>query len=259
MSNKSKVYGVIPSRMASSRFPGKPLHLIKGRAMVEHVYYRAKMYDGFDGLVVALCDDEIENFVKARDIPFVRTANTHTRCLDRVEEAVKNFWPNVDQDDIVVCVQGDEPMLRPDMIGTAAKPLIEDAEKATSVLAMEIPTEELFLNPDTVKIAYNQKNEVLYTSRAPIPYSTDGFSSKIGARRIYGILAWRWRYLQKFSAAPENHLELIESCDSNRILDLDFIQHIAPYPFVPSYSIDSPSDVQIAEREMDKDPYWGKY
>ena len=98
------------------------------------------------------------------------TSNTHTRCLDRVAEAIENCGQTVEENDIIVCVQGDEPMLHPDMIEKAIHPLKENNDINCSVLAMDIGTEEQFINPDTVKIIHDLKGDVLYTSRSPIPH-----------------------------------------------------------------------------------------
>lgn len=254
-----KVVGVIPARMAASRFPGKPLHPILGRTMVEHVYIRANMYDGWDELVVATCDDEIRDFATSTDIPVVMTGTHHTRALDRVAEAGTRLNLELDDHDVIVCVQGDEPMLRPDMINAVVAPLKEKPEIPGTVLAMHITDEDLWRNPDTVKIVHNAMGEVLYTSRAPVPYCKGAFTSELLARRIYGIFAFRWKYLTAFTKHAETRLEAIEACDSNRILDMDFVQHIAPYPNIKSFSVDSPSDIRLVEKSMETDEIWLTY
>jgi 3-deoxy-manno-octulosonate cytidylyltransferase (CMP-KDO synthetase) len=198
-----KIIGVIPARMAASRFPGKPLFKIHGRAMVEHVYLRARMFDRWSSLVLATCDTEIENFGRDKSIPVVMTGSHHTRALDRVAE--------------------------------------------------------LWANPDTVKIIHNDSGEVLYTSRTPVPYCKGAFSEALGARRIYGIFGFRWKYLKAFTEHPETRLEKVESCDSNRILDMPFSQYIAPYPALKSFSVDSPDDIKLVEAHMAADEYWGRY
>jgi len=119
--------------------------------------------------------------------------------------------------------------------------------------------EDLWRNPDTVKIVHNAAGEVLYTSRAPVPYGKDGFSGELMARRIYGIFAFRWRHLLAFTEHPQTRLEREESCDSNRILDMDFRQVIAPYPHLRSYSVDSPSDIGLVEEGLREDPIWPIY
>ena len=177
------------------------------------------------------------------------TGDHHTRALDRVAEAVENLSGTAD-DDIIICVQGDEPMMRPDMIDAVVAPLLADETIPCTVLAMHITDNELWLNPDTVKIIHNDKGEVLYTSRSPIPFCKGEFSEDLMARRIYGILAFRWKYLKEFTANNETRLELLEACDSNRILDMHFTQHIAPYPSIQSFSVDSPSDVELVKSHI---------
>lgn len=254
-----KIIGVIPARMAASRFPGKPLYPICGRAMVEHVYLRAKIYEGWRDLVVATCDEEIEKFATENGMPVIMTGSHHTRALDRVAEAVTRLSQPVADDDVVVCVQGDEPMMRPDMIDAVIQPLLDHASIPCTVLAMHITDESLWRNPDTVKIIHNDAGEVLYTSRAPIPYCKGPFSAALGARRIYGIFAFRWQYLKAFTEHPETRLEKLESCDSNRILDMTFSQYIAPYRSIKSFSVDSPSDIGLVEEHMVSDEYWQSY
>ncbi|MDB2676330.1 3-deoxy-manno-octulosonate cytidylyltransferase [Amylibacter sp.] len=244
-----KIIGVIPARMAASRFPGKPLHKIHGKAMIEHVYLRANLYKDWDKLVIATCDEEIKNFSESKNFPVVMTGDHHTRALDRVAEAVENLSGTAD-DDIIICVQGDEPMMRPDMMDAVVAPLLADETIPCTVLAMHITDNELWLNPDTVKIIHNDKGEVLYTSRSPVPFCKGEFSEDLMARRIYGILAFRWKYLKEFTANNETRLELLEACDSNRILDMHFTQYIAPYPSIQSFSVDSPSDVELVKSHI---------
>lgn len=253
-----KIVGIVPARMASSRFPGKPLYPICGKPMVEHVFCRAQMFDKWDGLFLATCDQEIEAFGQSKGFPVIMTADTHTRCLDRVAEAIEKCGLNVDDNDLVVCVQGDEPMMQPDMIDAAIEPLTKDREVNCAVLAMEIVDQEQFLNPDTVKIIHNMKGDVLYTSRSPVPHS-EQWPFKPTPRRIYGILAFRWHFLKTFNSLLESPLELVESCDSNRICDHGYKQRIAPYPHIKSFSVDSLDDVKRVEADMKNDPYWGKY
>jgi 3-deoxy-manno-octulosonate cytidylyltransferase (CMP-KDO synthetase) len=253
----TKIIGLIPARMQASRFPGKPLFPIHGKPMIEHVWHRAAMYPTWDRLAICTCDREIEDFGKSRGFPVVMTADTHVRALDRVAEAAGKCGISVDDNDIVVCVQGDEPMMRPDMIDAVCKPFEDQAVNGT-VLGMHVVDEKIFKNPDTVKIVHDIHGDVLYTSRSPIPYSKT-FSAELGARRIYGILAFRWHYLQTFLNLPPTPLELTEACDSNRICGSGLKQRVAFYPNIPSFSVDSPSDRELVEREIVKDPFWGKY
>jgi 3-deoxy-manno-octulosonate cytidylyltransferase (CMP-KDO synthetase) len=254
-----KIYGLVPARMAASRFPGKPLHSILGKPMLEHVYCRAKQYAGWDELAIATCDKEIVDFSESRNFPVIMTGSHHTRALDRVAEAATKLSVPIEDDDIVVCVQGDEPMMAPDMIDAVIAPLLANPAIPGTILAMAIQEESIWRNPDTVKIIHNAKGEVLYTSRSPVPYCKGEYTESLGARRIYGIFGFRWKYLRAFTEHPETRLEQIEACDSNRILDMDFRQYVAPYPFIKSYSVDSPHDIALVEAHMQKDRYWGTY
>jgi 3-deoxy-manno-octulosonate cytidylyltransferase (CMP-KDO synthetase) len=254
-----KVYGVVPARMAASRFPGKPLHPILGKTMLEHVFFRAKMFKGWDELVVATCDHEISDFAKAQGFPVVMTGDHHTRALDRVAEAAAKFDNPILDDDIIVCVQGDEPMMSPDMIDAVIAPMLRDSSIPCTVLSMDIEEESVWRNPDTVKIIHNDDGEVLYTTRSLAPYGKGVFSKELEAKRIYGIFAFKWKYLKAFTEHPETRLERLESCDSNRILDMEFRQYIAPYKYVRSYSVDSRKDIDLVEIHMKKDPLWGSY
>ena len=145
------------------------------------------------------------------------------------------------------------------MIDAVIEPLRSNPEIPCTVLAMHIVEKSIWLNPDTVKLIHNEAGEVLYTSRSPVPYCKGEFSSDLMARRIYGIFAFRWKYLKAFTNHPETRLEKLESCDSNRILDMAFSQYIAPYPYIRSFSVDSKSDIHLVETYMIADDIWSTY
>ena len=257
MPAQAKIFGFVPARMAANRFPGKPLHPISGRPMLEHCYLRAKLYERWDVLSICTCDEEIREFAEANGYPVIMTADTHTRALDRVAEAAKKCG-DVANDDIVVCVQGDEPLLGPDMIEAVIKPFDEDPDVEGTLLSVPIPDEETFLNPDMVKLVHDLKGDVLFTSRAPIPYAKEFFPD-IGAKRVGGIFGFRWHFLKWFTNQPESPLEIAERCDSNRIYDNDRRQRIAPAPARPYLSVDSPEDVARVEAVIRDDDLWGRY
>tara|TARA_B100001175_G_scaffold317284_1_gene333621 strand:- start:3847 stop:4656 length:810 start_codon:yes stop_codon:yes gene_type:complete len=255
---KSKIIGIIPVRMKASRFPGKPLKKIINFTMLEHVYLRAKFFKLWKLLIVATCDKEIFDFCKIKKIPCIMTSNKHTRCLDRVHEAAKKINLNLSNKDIVVCVQGDEPMLTADMIYKTIRPIFLKKEALSSVLAMDIVHKEQFYNNNIVKIIHDLNDEVLYTSRAPVPYCKK-FSKKIKAKRVGGIFAFRWSFLKKFYKTDESFLEKVEACDSNRICDNGRGQFIARYPFRPYFSVDCPKDLRVVIKYMKKDKIYKSY
>ena len=253
-----KIYGFIPARMGSSRFYGKPLYPIAGIPMIAHVIERAKLYKNWDGLFLTTCDEEIKAYAESLGIQVIMTSSSHTRALDRIAEAVIKCDEIINNEDIVLNVQGDEPMLQPDMINATIKPMIEDQNVNGTVLAMDIINEEQFNDPNSLKIIYNLKDDILYTSRSPIPYCKK-FSTDLGAKRIYGIFGFRWKYLKLFTELAETRLEVLESCDSNRFYDNGLTQRIAPYPYIESYSVDVPSDVTKVESYIKDDPYYSLY
>ena len=243
--------------MAASRFPGKPLHNIAGRPLLEHCYLRAKLYEGWDDLFITTCDEEIRAFAEDKGYPVIMTADTHTRALDRVAEAAEKCG-DVKDDDIVVCVQGDEPLLGPDMLDAVIQPFFDDGSVEGTLLSVLIPDEETFRNPDMVKLVADLKGDVLFTSRAPIPYAKT-FSAEIGAKRVGGIFGFRWHFLKWFTALAESPLEIAEACDSNRVYDNGRRQRAAPAPNRPYLSVDSPEDVKRVEAVIEDDYLWGKY
>lgn len=258
VSGKFKIFGFVPARMAASRFPGKPLHPICGRPLVEHCFLRARLFDRWDGLWLCTCDEEIEALAMVKGWPVVMTADTHTRALDRVAEAAGRCGVPIAENDIVVCVQGDEPLLGPDTIKAVVKPFDDDPEVEGTLLAVPIADEATFLNKDIVKLVHDNKGDVLFTSRVPIPYAPK-FPPGTGALRVGGIFAFRWHYLKWFTALPESPLEIAEACDSNRIYDNGRTQRIAPAPARPYVSVDSPEDIARVEKVIRGDELWGKY
>jgi 3-deoxy-manno-octulosonate cytidylyltransferase (CMP-KDO synthetase) len=258
MANKAQILGFLPARMAASRFPGKPLAPIAGRPLLEHCYLRAKLFERWDELFITTCDEEIRAWAEGKGYPVIMTADTHPRALDRIAEAAEKCGQDVAEDDIVVCVQGDEPLLGPDMIEAIIKPFDADPDIEGTLLSVPIADEETFLNPDIVKLVHDLKGDVMFTSRAPIPYARE-FSPAIGAKRVGGIFGFRWHFLKWFTGLPESPLEIAEACDSNRIYDNGRRQRIAPAPARPYLSVDNPEDVGRVEAVIEDDALWGQY
>ena len=126
------------------------------------------------------------------------------------------------------------------------------------MLAVPITDEELYRNPDIVKIIHDLRGNVLYTSRQPVPHC-ETFTPELGALRVGGIFGFRWHFLKWFTSLPESPLERVESCDSNRICDNGRFQRIAPIAARPYFSVDSPEDVGLVEAAIVNDPLWGRY
>lgn len=247
---EEKIFGFIPARMAATRFPNKPLKKILGKPMIEHVYERSKLFSRWKNLFLTTCDVEIKKFCYSKNIPVIMTSKKHKRCLDRVYEAASKV-KGIKERDIIICVQGDEPMMKTEMISNVLKPMHNNKKINATVLAMDIVCEDQFRDPNTVKIIHNNFGEVLYTSRSPIPYAVN-FSKKLKAKRIYGIFAFRWFFLKKFYYTKPSFLEVIESCDSNRICYNYGGQFIAKQKYEDSFSVDTKQDLKKVEKYLRK-------
>lgn len=253
-----RTIGIVPARMKASRFPGKPLHNILGEPMLHHVMHRANLFPRWEKLVLATEDKEILDWAAENSWHCYMTSDSHVRCLDRVAEAASLALEDIDDEDLVVCVQGDEPILHPDMIQKVVDAATCDPEVPCSVLTIGIKDEEQYLNKDIVKLVHDTNDNVLYTSRSPIPYCEE-FSEDLGAKRIGGIFAFKWWFLKAYTQMEPTPLELLESCDSNRICGAGYKQKVAFVEYRPCFSVDSPEDIITVEKHMREDKYHGTY
>lgn len=226
--------------MASSRFPGKPLVHILGLPMVEHVRRRALLARGIDQVVVATCDTSIFDAVAGFGGRAVMTADTHERCTDRVEEAMRTL-----AGDIVVMVQGDEPLLVPDAVEQIAQPLIDRPDVVCTNLLSPLESDADLANPNIVKAVCAQDGRVMFLSRSAIP----SYRKKVTCPvyRQTGIMAFRADLLKRFSALPETPFEQAESVDMLRLLEHGLPIHgvVVNYPTV---GVDRPEDVPAVEQ-----------
>ena len=243
-----KIIAIIPARMGSSRFPGKPLAPILGRPMIEHVYKRTAMSPELDGVYMATCDREIMDATEAFGGQAIITADTHERASDRAAEAIADL-----DADVVVIVQGDEPMLHPDMIGESVAPFERDPDIPCVNLIKRIDNEDDFNNPSTIKVVTDLDGNALYMSRQTIPTAPAGDFSKITAQKQVCIMPFRRDALLKFAALAPTPLEVTESVDMNR-----FLEHGVPVRMVPTrfdtQAVDTPEDLARVEKLMQNDP-----
>lgn len=237
---------VIPARMASSRYPGKPLVSILGLPLVEHVRRRALLAQGVDLVVVATCDEPIKAAVEAHGGIAVMTKDTHARCTDRVEEAMQQL-----PGEIVAMVQGDEPLLIPEAISQVVQPLIDDAGLDVVNLLSPLESPDDHANPNIVKAVCDRRGNVMYLTRASVPYFRQ--TGAVPVFRQTGIMAFRGGFLSRFSALPETALEKAESVDMLRVLE----HGIRIGGVVVGYTtlgVDRPGDVALVESVLRKDP-----
>ena len=252
------IIAVIPARMASSRFPGKPLVEILGMPMIGHVALRTAMSKTLSATYIATCDEEIMDYAKSIGISAIMTADTHTRCTDRTAEAVEKIEAQTGKKvDIVVMVQGDEPMTTPEMIDAALEPMLKDSSINVVNLMADIENLADFENPNEVKVVVNLKNEALYFSREPVPSRKKGVD-QVRLRKQVCIIPFRRDYLTRFNSLAETPLEVIESVDMMRILEHgEKVQMV--YTKARSGSVDTADDKIAVEKAMQNDVLLPRY
>jgi len=248
-----KIIGIIPARMASSRFPGKPLAKIGGIPMIGHVYFRCKMCRQLSEVFVATCDREIYDYIGSIGGKAVMTADSHERASDRCAEAMltieKQFKEHVD---IMAMIQGDEPMVYPEMISEALQPMLDDPSILITNLLGEITSQEEFEDPNQVKVVVDLKGNALYFSREPIP-SRKKHAGKVPMFKQVPIIPFRRDFLIEYNRMAQTPLEIIESVDMMRIVENGLKIRMVRTKFA-THAVDTPGDLHHAEELMAKDP-----
>jgi len=218
MANKRNIIAIIPARMASSRFPGKPMAEINGKPMIGHVYERTKKCSLLLETYVATCDKEISDYITSIGGLTIMTSDKHERASDRTAEAMLKVEELLGEKmDIVVMVQGDEPMVTSKMIQESLEPFQDSSVNVVNLMAkMETIIE--FEDPNEPKVVVDLNGNSIYFSREPIPSMKKGVS-KVPMLKQVCIIPFRRDYLLKFNTMPETELERIESIDMNRIIE----------------------------------------
>ncbi|OTG95252.1 3-deoxy-manno-octulosonate cytidylyltransferase [Acinetobacter sp. ANC 4654] len=213
---------VIPARFASSRLPGKPLLEIHGRPMILRVVDQAKKVAGFDDLCVATDDERIAEVCRAEGVDVVLTHADHPSGTDRLSEVARiKGWAS---EDIVVNVQGDEPLLPAQLVQQVAQLLESQPESSMSTLCEPIHSLEEFKRDSIVKVVMSKYNQALYFSRATIPYDRDGAQQEVQSLhpqtyRHLGLYAYRVNLLQEYVSWDMGVLEQLESLEQLRVLE----------------------------------------
>ena len=212
------IISIIPARMGSSRFPGKPMKEILGIPMIGHVFKRVKMCETLKEVYVATCDTEIFNYIESLGGKAVMTSESHERCADRCAEAMLKIEKDTGQKcDIIVIVRGDEPLTFPQMIDEAVKPMIEDSNVTITNLVADLSSVEAFENPNEVKVVMDKNNNALYFSREPIPSRQ---KSKLGSmKKQVCVIPFKRDFLLEYNEMEQTPLEKIESVDMMRIIE----------------------------------------
>jgi len=243
-----KIIALIPARMGSSRFPGKPMAPILGKPMIGHVYERVAKSPMLDLTAVATCDREIYDYIESVGGVAVMTGDHHERASDRCAEAlVKLEVVNNTRYDIVVMVQGDEPMTHPDMIDEAVKPLLDDASVNVVNLLGMIKDEAEFEDRNCIKVVCDLNLNALYFSREPIP--TRCKVDKIPMCKQVCIIPFRRDFLLEYTQMTPTPLESAESIDMMRIIEHGLKVRMASTCH-DTHAVDTPEDLKRVERLM---------
>lgn len=243
---------IIPARYQSSRFPGKPLAVIDGTTMIERVYKQSKI-SGAQRVVVATDDERIAQEVTRFGGEVCMTRDDHESGTERLAEVVDKL--ELEPDQIVVNVQGDEPFIPPENIKQVATNLIESKNAVMATLSVAIEELDEVLNPNAVKVVTDINGSALYFSRSTIPYDRDRFLNKTTEQidsfgdfyqRHVGIYAYSADFIKKYIEMPVSPLEKIESLEQLRVLWHGQVIHVEQAKVTPPAGIDTPEDLQNA-------------
>lgn len=239
--------GIIPARYQSSRFPGKPLVHLLGKPMIQHVYERSRMASSLDELVVATDDPRIEAAVLDFGGQVVMTRADHPSGTDRLAEACGIL--GLADDDLVVNIQGDEPLVQSAMIEELVLSLRSDLECAMSTLAFPGSDVEAYQNPNVVKVVTDRRGRALYFSRSPLPHRREPIDSPLCYLKHLGFYAYRHGFLKVFSRLPVGALEEQEKLEQLRALEHGHSICVALSPF-ETRGVDTPEDVKQVEATL---------
>lgn len=239
---------IIPARYASTRLPGKPLLSLANKPMIQHVYEKA-IQSQAEQVVIATDDERIFQCAQGFGADVVMTSPDHSSGTDRLQEVVTKL--NLDSDDIVVNVQGDEPMIPPCLIDQVARNLASHPSAGIATLCEPIDEVETVFNPNAVKVVFDQQGFANYFSRAPIPWSRDCFSqeppclpSGVSYFRHIGIYAYRVAFLHRYVSWTDSQIEKTECLEQLRALSNGIRIHVDIALESPPAGIDTEEDLQ---------------
>ncbi len=248
-----KIVVIIPARMAATRFPNKPLANIHGLPMIEHVRRRVSLNRQLDDVIVATCDQEIKVVVEAGGGKVIMTSTNHVRCTDRIAEAAAQI-----EADIIINVQGDEPLVMPRMLDEVVAPLLVEKDLPAVNLATRITDMKEFIDPNAPKIVTDVHGNILYISREPIPSKAKYDSEPYQKIKQLGLIAFRKDFLLTLSNLLPTPLETIESVDMNRAIEYGYKVR-AVITESRMIGVDLPSDIARVEEWLCHDLLMNKY
>jgi 3-deoxy-manno-octulosonate cytidylyltransferase (CMP-KDO synthetase) len=243
-----KILALIPARMGSSRFPGKPMAKLLGKPMVGHVYERVAKSSAVTLTAVATCDPEIRDYVQSIGGVAVMTSDKHERASDRCAEALLALEKqNGTRYDIVVMVQGDEPMTHPEMITEAVAPMLTDPSLRITNLIGEIADVAEFEDRNCIKVVCDLESNALYFSREPIPTRAKVKSIPMGKQVC--VIPFRRDFLIEYTKLEPTPLEIAESVDMMRVLEHGMKVRMVPTKH-DTRAVDTPDDLRRVEELM---------
>jgi 3-deoxy-manno-octulosonate cytidylyltransferase (CMP-KDO synthetase) len=243
-----KIAALIPARMGSSRFPGKPLAKLLGKPMIGHVYERVARNAQLTVTAVATCDQAIVDYVRSIGGRAVWTGSHHERASDRCAEAIEKLEAEDRVTyDIVVMVQGDEPMIHPQMISEAIAPMLTDSSVQVVNLLGKIASVEEFEDRNCIKVVCDLAGNALYFSREPIP--TRAKMPAVPMAKQVCVIPFRRDFLLTYTRMAPTPLEIAESVDMMRILEHGLKLRMVPTQF-DSHAVDTPGDLELVESLM---------
>jgi 3-deoxy-manno-octulosonate cytidylyltransferase (CMP-KDO synthetase) len=247
-----KILALIPARMGSSRFPGKPMARILGKPMIGHVYERVSKSTQLTSTAVATCDKEIFDYIESIGGTAVMTSDRHERASDRCAEALVILEEiGKTKYDIVVLVQGDEPMTHPEMIDEALAPMLRNTKIQITNLLGKIDTIEEFEDRNCIKVVCDLHGDALVFSREPIP--TRCKTDRIPMSKQVCVIPFRRDFLLEYTRMTPTPLEVVESVDMMRILEHGMKVRMVPTKHA-TYSVDTPQDLHRLENIMATTP-----
>jgi 3-deoxy-manno-octulosonate cytidylyltransferase (CMP-KDO synthetase) len=238
------IFAFIPARYGSTRFPGKPLTPILGKPMIEHVYKSAIECGDLTDVLVVTDDQRIIECVSSFGGKAVMTSPDHASGTDRIAEAAEILGLN--DDDLVINIQGDQPRFDPSTISRMITPLKEDKNIPMSTLKFRIRDRNEIENPHIVKVVTDRDDFALFFSRYPIPFIRDSDSTDVAHYKHPGFYAYRKHFLIEFSRLPQGELEKAEKLEQLRAIEHGFKIKV-PETFSDSIEIDTPEDVPKIE------------
>lgn len=243
-----KIAALIPARMGSSRFPGKPLAPLLGKPMIGHVYERVARNPLLTVTAVATCDREILDYVQSIGGRAVMTGSHHERASDRCAEAL-GLLEAADRVtyDIVVMVQGDEPMIDPDMISEAVNPMLQDPSLQVVNLLGKIESTAEFEDRNCIKVVCDLQGDALYLSREPIPTRAKVATIPMGKQVC--VIPFRRDFLLRYTSLEPTPLEIAESVDMMRVLEHGMKLRMVPTKH-DTHAVDTPRDLELVARLM---------